>query len=372
MSTIYRRDRQLQSPITGSEIDYLACFKDNKRAIKKEHILLIDNEGEEILKYDYRDFQCDFLQIIEELDPYRGEQRPSLTKPILAAIKALELSETDWMRNADTKNKIDPYDLLDVEMQRWFYWKYKLSSIMDEVCGTTHIFNKIRVGGKRGLQILFYGNLIVIKYRNIKAIGTYEMLLSIKSLVFSHVSLLSYAKVADIYKKYTFKISKFVENYLNAGRKDIHRYSNELANIFKILPSYAIANIISHYDRDLDNDLLQTVENAMKEYPDSEIIKIISHKTQTDEEAHLLLETSGMWKSHIYPVVDPVSSAEKFMEDIKREKPVDAKMANRIRNMFRYKFCKGFFEKNGRWPVVHLLDDVRDDIVTSVKGGQWL
>ena len=40
--------------------------------------------------------------------------------------------------------------------------------------------------------------------------------------------------------------------------------------------------------------------------------------------------------------------------------------------MFRYKFCKGFFEKNGRWPVVHLLDDVRDDIVTSVKGGQWL
>ena len=110
----------------------------------------------------------------------------------------------------------------------------------------------------------------------------------------------------------------------------------------------------------------------MKEYPDSEIIKIISHKTQTDEEAHLLLETSGMWKSHIYPVVDPVSSAEKIMEDIKREKPVDAKMENRIRNMFRYKFCKGFFEKNGRWPVVHLLDDVRDDIVTSVKGGQWL
>ena len=103
---------------------------------------------------------------------------------------------------------------------------------MDEVCGTTHIFKKIRVGGKRGLQILFYGNLIVIKYRNIKAIGTYEMLLSIKSLVFSHVSLLSYAKVADIYKKYTFKISKFVENYLKAGRKDIHRYSNELANIF--------------------------------------------------------------------------------------------------------------------------------------------
>ena len=67
-----------------------------------------------------------------------------------------------------------------------------------------------------------------------------------------------------------------------------------------------------------------------------------------------------------------MSSAEKFMDDIKREKPVDAKMANQIRNMFRYKFCKGFFEKNGRWPVVHLLDDVRDDIVTSVKGGQWL
>ena len=108
MSTIYRRDRHLQSPITGSEIDYLACFKDNKRAIKKEHILLIDNEGEEILKYDYRDFQCDFLQIIEELDPYRGEQRPSLPKPNLAAIKALELSETDWMRNADTKKQDKP------------------------------------------------------------------------------------------------------------------------------------------------------------------------------------------------------------------------------------------------------------------------
>ena len=76
---------------------------------------------------------------------------------------------------------------------------------MDEVCGMTHIFKKIRVGGKRGLQILFYGNLIVIKYRKFKAIGTYEMLLSIKSLVFSHVSLLSYAKVADIYKKIYFQ-----------------------------------------------------------------------------------------------------------------------------------------------------------------------
>ena len=55
-----------------------------------------------------------------------------------------------------------------------------------------------RIGGTRGLKITFNGNLVIFKYRNTKAIGTYEMLLSIKALVFSNVSLLSYAKVADI------------------------------------------------------------------------------------------------------------------------------------------------------------------------------
>ena len=84
----------------------------------------------------------------------------------------------------------------------------------------------------------------------------------------------------------------------------------------------------------------------MNQYPDSEVPKVISRKIEMDEDAHLLLQTSGMWKSQHYPVVDPISSAEKFMEDIKKEKPVDTNMANQIRNMFRYKFGKGYLEKN--------------------------
>ena len=60
-------------PITGSEIDYVAHFQDKKQAIKKEHILLIENKGLEILRYDYRNFQRELLCIIEDLDPYRGE-----------------------------------------------------------------------------------------------------------------------------------------------------------------------------------------------------------------------------------------------------------------------------------------------------------
>ena len=72
---------------------------------------------------DYQNLQRYFIQIIEELDPYRGEPRPSITKPILTAIKALELSERDWMRNAYEERKINPYELLDPEAQRWFYWK---------------------------------------------------------------------------------------------------------------------------------------------------------------------------------------------------------------------------------------------------------
>ena len=189
---------------------------------------------------------------------------------------------------------------------------------------------------------------MVIKYRNIKAIGTYEMLLSVKSLVFSHVSLLSYTRVADIYNKYSFKIYPYVNEYLTAGHHDIEKYSNNVADIFYILPSYAIANVISHYDRDLENDLPMIVQETMDKYPESEVLKIISQKISTDEDAHILPETSGMWKSHIFPVVDPISSAAKFMEYIKKEKPVDTNMANQIKNMFRYKFCKGYFEKNGR------------------------
>ena len=58
----------------------------------------------------------------------------------------------------------------------------------------------------------------------------------------------------------------------------------------------------------------------MNQYTDSEVPKVISRKIEMDEDAHLLRQTSGMRKSQHYPVVDPISSAEKFMEDIKKGK----------------------------------------------------
>ena len=89
-------------------------------------------------------------------------------------------------------------------------------------------------------------------------------------------SVISYIKVGNLYKKYTFEIFPLVYGYIKAGRHDLQKKSNKAVEIFKVHPSYAIADTINRYDKDLDNNLLTIVDKVRAKFPKSKVLKFIS------------------------------------------------------------------------------------------------
>ncbi|APG78650.1 RNA-dependent RNA polymerase, partial [Beihai rhabdo-like virus 3] len=370
MANIFRRDRHLASAIICTEIEFVKMFKNDRSKLKREHIELV-KKHEDLLDYDYLRFQADFCKVIQSKpEIYGNAPRPALAKSVLVALRVLSASEENWVFNSSSSvvRDVGPDDIITEEMVLWHDWKHIFERIYKRSCNTSKMCTSFSSGS---ISIDFFGDLVVLKHGGKKILGTYHQLLGVKSLVSSHFSALLYAKLSDIYEKYPgISLYNTVKEFLEKGREDLIKLGNSYHNIVKAVPSLAIANILERSEVLVRNTLLSTVKGPLEKYK-SKVVEFLTRPIAGEAGVHVLLEVSGLWKSHGHCVIDTVSSANNFMDLVQSGPEVNQSYAKMVRNMFVKCFCKEYFRINKRWPSLIQAGPVPGHILSSIKTSTW-
>lgn len=244
MANVFRSDRHLASPILSGEIDYLRTFSASRTGLKKEHRLLLEHHGRDVLKYDEKDFQRHLLQYLCYHTPV-GPGYSDLPSAITSALRVYKASLVHTLEPAssDELRIPSPSDLITQELTGWNKWKLWFEQVYKRTGASSKAYMSSRTGG---IKVDFFGDLVVVTLSSAgpkrKLLGTYAMWLAVRCIIESHNGALLYAAIADFYGKYgEHKLVPEVSAFLSAGRADLIRLGNKSADVWKAVPSMAIA-----------------------------------------------------------------------------------------------------------------------------------
>lgn len=201
---------------------------------------------------------------------------------------------------------------------------------------------------------------------------TYSTWLACQSAVESHEGALIYARICDIYQKYQdVSLYKEVSEFLKAGRKDLFTHFNEMARIWKSVPSMAIATVLESHEGMMDHRFTEQVKGMDELITGSQLFKFMMRPAPLDVDAKVRLEVGGLWKSFRFPIINSCATAEDLRTRMTEPPSVNRDAALCCRNMFRKVFCRSFYSRHGHWPRVTLTEEVLPSIRRSVETNSW-
>lgn len=94
---MFRKDRHLSSALVVSEIDYMFHFKDNTKALKKEHRLIFQEMARKKTSFVHPEtFYSWYMDKILSAHPVRSTNSVECHTLLRMAVDATEISRKDW------------------------------------------------------------------------------------------------------------------------------------------------------------------------------------------------------------------------------------------------------------------------------------
>ena len=112
-----------------------------------------------------------------------------------------------------------------------------------------------------------------------------------------------------------------------------------------MVPPCSIASVLRYTDPGLTNQLPETLREEINNRGGSELLDWLLQPANSPTNDHQKLELSGLWKSHIYPVVNMDMSTEAFFSELNITPNVNRSKANLLNNQFKMMFYREFFKK---------------------------
>lgn len=307
MISIHRKNYNLASVLTGDLIDWIRLNKDPpaSRHLRHEYQSILRKFAIPFATYDYRNFISDVMEVVSD-NPPPHQASDGWGACVTCACRCLNISLADFYRSDHGSMKyksVVPNDILNPDICHWNSWKIFFHSLLTTVCNTTEgVMTMIFC---RGYKIFFFSELCVITNGTQYFVGTHDMLLGVKTAVYSFASSLLHSKVATRLEKYPgVDFYGRTQAMLLAGLEDLKRYKNLVYDICKLVPSLALRQIIE-LEPDLRiQEFTNVIDTECDMWPDSSLILFFRRRLQTAYDVHILLELSGLCKAFGFPVID--------------------------------------------------------------------
>ncbi|APG78642.1 RNA-dependent RNA polymerase [Beihai rhabdo-like virus 4] len=376
MPTEFRRSRHLCTAIDHREFEHvLEVLRFRKRSLlQPEHKLLLKIYKRRMFKNHNKNFFQSVLTkyiMSNHVTFSDSTSHPSLAKGILSSYRAFEVSFKCMLDNSLEKPDL-PFsvgDLLTDRICHLYHWKREMISVIQRVACSTELEVKIRMGK---VKLHFVGNFCIMKLHDEVYPATYNEFLAVSSIVNSHFQSLMYCKIADLTKKYDVSMYDFALRFFDAGLSDLYRWGNQAQNIFKSLPSLAIATINLYNDKVINGGpFYASMMDGLLEYQSGELIQLMTEPARGDDYVHMLLEFSGLYKCFGFPIIDVEETISYMHELITASPGYIGTYARHIRNVFVKYFMKEYLKQNGVYPDLAVVGDVPDELSDAIVRNEW-
>ncbi|APG78645.1 RNA-dependent RNA polymerase [Beihai rhabdo-like virus 5] len=402
MPTIFRRDFHLASPIDHEELKYACYCKDRRRQkiptrMKPEHKSLFKRFRVQEVRdgmHESKNLQATLLRHIQR-NPAPSVKskksratrkkaarfqpsatRQTLARGIMIAFRALAISFACMFQNTNYREDLpfDEQEVLTEEIVHLYHWRCYMEDLLGSgVQGTTKVYLKRYLGPNHRLE--FFGNLLVYTDLNtrLRIVCTYNELLAVSSSISSQFYALLYCRIADLSNKYDHSLYDEYCLFREAALNDLHRYRNKAHDIYKALPSLAIAIINKQFDKLIDGSrFYNSMIEDLGHLRIAQLVKFMIKPLRDEQDIHIRLELSGLYKSFGYPIIDVEETLNYFHEYATAQPTtIDLTFCQRLRNSFKKYFIKQYFKEHDVFPPLSFTGPIAQPLAESIRKNQW-
>lgn len=359
---VFRKDRHLSSALIITEIEYMLENRNNERALKTEHRLLISHLDEQGLAVTHPELFYSWC-MLEAL----GESRVHTTNiaeyhaTLQAATLAYKLAQSDWTHEEREYVALKPTELLVKIYDR----KTQMDNLFDEITYDTRFKAEWAVWGIRGVA---YGNLHLVYHKEGSAfVITHAHLAGIRDMIASWFDVLMYAQLSNTKYKGTSLYNE-VELCISHVVSYASFYPVDVYTLMKMWPSLCIGVILR------DNEDYTVFLDALTPdipHTDHPLVRWMLRRMFAPSQVHLGLELSGLWKIFGHPIIDMECSINSWIEKGTVMKLDKRQMGEKCSNMFKLTLCRRYYEERHRWPPLLFTGEEAPHIKRSYTRGTW-
>lgn len=147
-------------------------------------------------------------------------------------------------------------------------------------------------------------------------------------------------------------------------------------DFIKIWESLVVGFIVKDPVHDLGFDSLY--ESSLKDMNDiyngfknSGLLKLMIPPNTETETLMYYCEFTGISKLFGHPVIPVVPGFQKLKEDTTSPYEPNDALIQKLRNMWVVSFCKQYYEKEHKWPVLNLENSVGPSIINCYLENRW-
>ncbi|AYW51538.1 L polymerase RdRp [Formica fusca virus 1] len=358
---IFRKDRHLSSALIATEIDYMLKNKDNPKGLKREHRELLDhlNKTQASIK-DSKDFipwvAKEWVNIAFTNEPLTG-----LTTALKVASEALRISLQDY---AGIGHRLHIKPTKDLALL--YHAKTAYNKVIKDITYQTLFHQSYVLGIYKGDA---YGNLHLI-WQDSKTcwLITHSHFVASRDMINSWFDAHLYGLAArGKYPGYDFY--KEISSVIQAGRDLLIARGGEAYTLIKLWPSLVISCIL----RDTENkiDFYHTLQESLLTYTTCTFYQLATRSICTDICAHMSLELTGLWKCFGHPNVNMSKSVKTWVRKGSSFKGTCKPIADILVWTFRLEFCRQYYRRHKRWPVVRMSIYTPYKIRRDYLNNQW-
>lgn len=361
-NVVFRKDRHLSSALIITEIEYMFENEENPRALKYEHRALLQH----LRSKSYKLFHPDlfYAWCMQQVLGDHGVSHTNVTE-LMTLFRASEggyrLAHQDWTFQTATPTPLSLPRLVTQMYDR----KTKMDDLFDAITYDTRMRVQWDVWGMEGVA---YGNLHLLKKNTNEAFvishahlaGVRDMIAAwFDTLLYSHLSTNKYEGV-QLYQE--------VVNCINLAAMYACDYPVDVYVVMKMWPSLCIGAILRDTE---DYDVFLNALSADIPNSNHPLVRWILRPIDTDQDVHVRLELSGLWKIFGHPIIDMEASITSWVEKGTVLKANKRNMGERCSNMLKLTMCRRYFEERHRWPPLKLSGKEAEHVSASYSRGTW-
>ncbi|AWI42881.1 RNA-dependent RNA polymerase [Formica exsecta virus 4] len=358
---IFRKDRHLSSALTDTEISYMLSNRNNPKGLKREHRELLEHvERVNATILNSKSFIPWIANEWTNLSS-TSESLAGLTTALQVASEALRVSILDYMGLSHCLH-IKPTR----ELALLYHAKCGFNKVIKDITYQTLFHQSYTIGLYKGDA---YGNLHLVWQNTTTCwLITHSHFVAARDMINSWFDAYLYGLVArNKYPGYDFY--EEINSVIQAGRELLVEREGEAYALIKLWPSLVISCIL----RDTENktDFYKTLEDALPTYKPSRFYRLATRTICTDICAHMALELTGLWKCFGHPEVNMEKSVNTWIKKGSVSKGPCKPIAEILVWTFRLEFCRQYYRRHKRWPVVRLGMNVPYKIKRDYVNNQW-
>lgn len=160
-----------------------------------------------------------------------------------------------------------------------------------------------------------------------------------------------------------------IHKVIQAGRELLIERESQAYALIKLWPSLVISCVL----RDTENkdEFYHALTNTLTIYKNSAFYKLATRAICTDVCAHMVLELTGLWKCFGHPDINMDQSVRTWIRKGLASKGACKPIAQTLVWTFRLEFCRQYYRRHKRWPVVRLSSATPIKIKRDYLNNQW-